>query len=336
MGATRPAIFVSIASYCDPMLPWTLDDCLAKACHPEDLRFGICWQYDPAQAIDIARFRADKRFRVSTHHFSESQGGSWARAIAQEFWDGETYALQVDSHTAFAQGWDSTLIQMMRALPADRPLISANLPLFEIDEEGRARKDVASGIRTTRVTQWNADLGWAPWFDWGSRSERAFARNRFLSGNFVFTDGAWTDAVRQDPEHYYWGEEFALTLRSFTHGYDLFLPDEIVAWHMNIPQQPRRHWEHGKDVVRQKNKVAFERLRQLAYNAGRAQERLGRYGLGSRRSLAEYERFAGFDLASKRAHPDVFTGRSPDPVTIRDDADWTACMTFEEYSASLV
>jgi hypothetical protein len=292
MGAGRPTIFVAIASHCDPTLPWTLDDCLAKARHPEDLRFGICWQYDPVQALDLGRFQADPRFRVSAHHYCDSEGGSWARATAQEFWDGETYTLQVDSHTAFAHAWDLSLIRMMRTLPADKPLISAILPLFEIDGMGRAVKDIASGVRTTRVADWNGRVGWAPWLDWGTSSERDFARNRFLSGGFVFTDGAWTDDVRQDPQHYYWGEEFALTLRSFTHGYDLFLPDEIVAWHMNIPQAPRRHWEHGEDVVGEKNRVAFDRLRRLAYTEGCDQEELGRYGLGSRRPLAEYERYA--------------------------------------------
>ncbi len=333
MVAGQPTIFVAIAAYCDPTLPWTLDDCIAKARNPENLRFGICWQYDPAQAIDLARFRADARFRIREHHYCESGGGSWARAIAQELWDGETFALQVDSHTAFAHAWDATLIRMMRALPADKPLISVNLPLFEIDTTGRVQKDIASGVRTTRVTQWNKDWGWAPWFDWGGRSEQAFGRNRFLSGNFAFTHGCWTDEVRQDPSHYYWGEEFALTLRSFTHGYELFLPDEIVAWHMHFPNAPRRHWEHGEAVIKEKNRVAFERLRQLAYTSGTGQDKLGRYGLGFRRSLSEYESYAGIDLTKKRAHPDVFTGRSPNPVTIRDEVDWAACVTFEEYSA---
>ena len=48
---------------------------------------------------------------------------------------------------------------------------------------------------------------------------------------FVFTSGEWNKTIMQDPEHYYSGEEFALTLRSYTHGYDLFTPDEIVVWH---------------------------------------------------------------------------------------------------------
>ena len=43
-----PKIFVAIASYADPELPRTLEDCSAMARWPERLRFGICWQQDPA------------------------------------------------------------------------------------------------------------------------------------------------------------------------------------------------------------------------------------------------------------------------------------------------
>jgi hypothetical protein len=154
-----------------------------------------------------------------------------------------------------------------------------------------------------------------------------------LSGQFVFTLGSWTDNVRQDPQHYYWGEEFALTVRSYTHGYDLFLPDEIVVYHMlHRHAPPKRHWEHGQDVIDRKNKVAYERLRRLVYADNlEEQKSLGRYGLGGRRSLSAFERFAGMDLKSKRAHPDVFLGRTPDPVTIKRKADWAKCVTIKEF-----
>ena len=45
-------IFVSIASYTDPELPRTLRDCLDNARWPADLRFGICWQGDPAELTE--------------------------------------------------------------------------------------------------------------------------------------------------------------------------------------------------------------------------------------------------------------------------------------------
>lgn len=335
MAEAGATIFVAIAAYCDPLLPRTLDDCLARARHPQNLRFGICWQYDPARPMDLERFKADARFRISEHDYRESGGGSWARAIAQTFWDGEPFTLQVDSHTAFAHAWDASLLRMIRALPSDKPLITGIPPLFRIASGGHVRKDIASGVRATRLAKWKRGGGWAPWFDWGVRSEDTFARNRFLAGCFVFTSGVWTDEVRQDPNHYYWGEEFALTLRSFTHGYDLFLPEEFVVWHMDFsPRQPRRHWEHGDDVVNEKRTIASERLRRLAYSSGANQESLGRYGLGTRRGLSEYERYAGLDLHNKRAHPDVYVGRPPNPVTIRNDADWAACLTPEAYKAS--
>ena len=337
MDNSHPKIFVSIASYCDPELPGTLDDCHAKARYPENLSFGICWQYDERQAIDLSRFKADKRFRFWECPYQESQGGCWARHIAQDLWDGEPYTLQIDSHMAFEPGWDASLVRMMRTLPADKPLITMNAPLFWFDAEDRIRKQWSAGIRTTRLADWNEHLGWSIWFSWGERNRRNPGRSRFLSGNFVFTLGEWVDEVRIDPEHYYWGEEFALTLRSYTHGYDLFLPDEVVAWHMEHRDgPPRRHWENGDEVVQAKNRVAFEHLRKLAYcDDPDEQKSLGRYGLGDKRRREEYDRYAGLDLKNKRAHPDAFSGRNPDPVTIKTAADWDACMTFERYTEIL-
>lgn len=337
MDNTRSRIFVAIAAYCDPMLPWTLDDCLAKARHPQNLRFGICWQYDKHEPVDLARFRSDPRFSFSVHPYQSSEGGSWARSIAQQFWGGEDFTLQVDSHMTFSPGWDTSLIRMMRALPADKPLITMNAPLFRIDESDRIWRRTDLGIRTTNLAEWSEGGGWAAWFSWGVRNVKKPGRSRYLSGNFVFTLGTWVEEVRQDPEHYYHGEEFALTLRSYTHGYDLFLPDEIVAWHMEHRDgPPRRHWEHGEDVVAEKRRVAFERLRKLAYSDDPVDHKdLGRYGLGDKRSLADYERFAGMDLRRKKAHPHAFSGQNPDPVTIKSDADWAECMTYESYAKSV-
>ncbi len=333
---TDDKIFVSIASYSDPVLPQTLDSCLAMARYPENLRFGICWQFDENRPVNLDRFRSDKRFLFRDYACSESDGGSWARSITQELWDGEAYGLQIDSHMLFAPGWDASLLRIIRSLPADMPLITMNAPLFSADAERGVSKQTDLGIRSTKLAGWAEHEGWSPWFDWGVRSNFQCSRSRFISGNFVFAPGQWMDDVRQDPEHYYWGEEFAITLRSYTHGYDFFLPDDFVAWHMeHVHAPPRRHWEHGDDVVNAKNAVAFERLRKLAYSDDQEeQDSLGRYGLGQRRSRKDYEIYAGMDFANKTAHPHVFTGESPDPVTIKSESDWALCMTADAYANS--
>jgi len=331
---SAPTIFISIASYNDPVLPFTLDNCLAMARNPENLRFGICWQYDEKQPVEIDRFKADPRFRFSEHPIQESEGGCWARAIAQGLWSGEDYTLQVDSHMAFAPGWDTNLIRMMRTFPAEKPMITTIAPLFELKDDGSVQKRREEGIRATKLADWKAGSGWAPWFVWGQEVQRHPTRNRFLSGQFVFTLGVWNEEVRQDPGHYYWGEEFALSLRSFTHGYDFFVPDEMVVWHMlHTDAPPRRHWENGADIVLSKNKTAFDRLRKLAYSDDGPADDLGQYGLGPHRSLAEYELFSGMDLKNKLAHPDAFLGRPPDPVTIKNHTDWLTCVSDEDFSS---
>ena len=327
-----PKIFVAIASYADPELPRTLEDCSAMARWPERLRFGICWQQDPDAPIDVERFRADERFRFIDRTVHESRGGPWARNLAQSLWRGEAYTLQVDSHMKFEPDWDARLIEMLEALPAAKPIISMNAPLFHYDDKGVLQRRFDMGVPTTRVSGWDEHSGWAPWFDFGKPNSQRPGRTRFVNGNFAFSRGQWNVEVPQDPDHYYWGEEFNITVRSFTWGYDLFLPSEVVAWHMlHRKAPPRRHWEHGEAVVQERNKIAFQRLHRLIYSD--EGHTLGPFSLGRSRSVRDYEIYAGFDFHNKRAHPDVFTGANPDPVTLRSHADWARCITLEQARA---
>ena len=328
------SVFVAIAAYTDPELPRTLGDAIAEAAYPDELRFGVCWQADPQHPVDLGTFRRDSRFRFIDATIAESRGGPWARNLAQSLWRGEAYTLQVDSHMKFERDWDARLVEMLESMPSPKPLLSMNAPLFHYDDAGTLQRRFDMGVPTTRVDSWQATSGWAPWFDFGPPNTQTPGRTRFVNGNFAFTHGAWNVEVPQDPDHYYWGEEFNVTVRSFTWGYDLFLPTEVVVWHLDHRHgPPRRHWEHGDDVVQARNAVAFERLRRLVYSD--EGHTLGPYGLGRARTLRDYEVYAGFDLARRRAHPDVYTGANPDPVTIHGPADWERCLTPAEAAAQL-
>ena len=139
---------------------------------------------------------------------------------------------------------------MLESMPAEKPLLSMNAPLFHYDDGGEVRRRHDMGVPTTLVNDWGPPE-WAPWFDFGPPNTQRPGRTRFVNGNFAFTRGQWNVEVPQDPDHYYWGEELNVTVRSFTWGYDFFLPTEVVVWHMDHRDgPPRRHWENGEEVVR--------------------------------------------------------------------------------------
>ena len=110
-------IFVSIAAYCDPVLPFTLQRAVACARHPDRLHFGIVDQAlegmegapHPGGGARVSQLRLDAL---------QARGPCWARAIAMSLYDGEDWFLQLDSHMDFDSEWDLRLVAQARALGA--------------------------------------------------------------------------------------------------------------------------------------------------------------------------------------------------------------------------
>ena len=63
--------------------------------------------------------------------------GTWARSIAQRFWEGEELTLQMDSHTKFDERWDERLIAMREATPGERPVANGQHARLLVRRQGR-------------------------------------------------------------------------------------------------------------------------------------------------------------------------------------------------------
>jgi len=110
-------IFVQIASYRDPQLLPTLRDMISKAKHPENLRICICWQHSDQDSWDnLDEFKNDERFKILDINYKDSKGVCWARSMMQDYYSGEEYMLQLDSHHRFVKDWDEILIGMIDLL----------------------------------------------------------------------------------------------------------------------------------------------------------------------------------------------------------------------------
>ena len=291
-------IFVVIAAYRDRDCINTIDDLFRKARRPDRVTAGVCWQYLSPEddAVDpLGRWR--DRCRLVSFPAAETEGVCWARSRAHALWDGEEAVLQIDSHMRFVDGWDEALLAMLADCPSERPILS-NYPAAFAPPD-RIESHVVSVIRATGFDQdgllKQESVGYAP-----DRMGGKPRPSAFVAGGFLFGDSRWIAEVPYDPFLYFQGEESTLAARLFTHGWDVFTPNDVLAYHDygQRPDRPR-HWNDRPDWP-QLNRRSVRRVRHLLgieeSSDPEVLRDIGRYGLGSRRSLAEYQAFAGVDF----------------------------------------
>ena len=112
------SIFISIASYQDPLLVSTIFSAYNNAKDKEDLVFSICDQSDNGIAINKIAFSNQIHYEHVDALFSK--GPCWARHRAQSFFNDEDFFLQIDSHTQFAPGWDIIFIEQLEKISANQ------------------------------------------------------------------------------------------------------------------------------------------------------------------------------------------------------------------------
>jgi glycosyltransferase involved in cell wall biosynthesis len=307
-------IFVQIAAYRDEQLVPTIGDLLRKARYPGQLRIGICRQYHPHDRFDnLDVFKKDGRFRIVEVPYSQSKGACWARNITQRLYMGEDYTLQIDSHMRFARHWDVILTGMVGGLQAKgfaKPLLTGYMAAF--DPADPASVDANDPPLYMAFDSFGPEG--APVFSsavipgWQKMVHPVPAR--FYSAGFCFTLGRFCREVQHDPAFYFLGEEISITVRAFTHGYDLFHPHRNLVWHYYGRKKSRRQWDDDRGWY-QKDKQSLARNRVLL-GMERGRVEFGRYGLGKVRLLRDYERYAGI-LFSRRAVQKYTLDQLPPP-----------------------
>jgi glycosyltransferase involved in cell wall biosynthesis len=323
-NSKKNTIFIQIASYRDPQLLPTLRDCVKNADNPENLVFGLCWQRDSNESLE--EFTNQPNVKVIDVPYKESKGACWARNKIQQLYNGEKYTLQLDSHHRFAKGWDTLCINMIKELQADgfkKPLLTGYIPSFDPDDDPGARVQEPWKMDFDRFIPEGAVFFLpATIDDWRTRTKPMPAR--FYSAHFCFTLGEFSVEVQHDPEYYFHGEEISIAVRAYTHGYDLFHPHKIVAWHEYTRKGRSKHWD---DVPKwgEYNNNCHARNRKLFEMDGEKRDiDFGKYGFGNVRSLRDYEKYAGLHF-KKRAIQQQTLDRLPPPnndISYSNDEEW--------------
>lgn len=295
-------IYVQIAAYRDPELLPTIRDCIKRAKRPENLVFGIAWQRSTEDEWDtLEEFANDPRFKIIDIDYREGLGTCWARHKLNELYDGEKYTLQLDSHHRFVRNWDEKCIAMLDKLVNaghKKPLLTTYVPSYD------PSNDPASRVREVWKLDFDRFTPEGIIFMLPANIENLEMYDlpiptRFFSAHFVFTYGQFIKDVPYDPNLYFHGEEISMAVRAYTHGYDLFTPNETVCWHEYTRKGRVRHWDEN-NKWEDLNKKSLKRVKQLlGVDGDTADYDFGQYGFGSVRTLNEYESYAGIRFSDR-------------------------------------
>lgn len=284
-------------------------DALAKARHPEQLVFAVVDQTPVNRKAQLRQICGQSQLRYVHVSPIETRGVCWARSLVFSMYQGESFVLQIDSHMLFEKDWDEQLISQWLALKplSAKPIVSTYPYGFEFEDDKPVVKITVSPKTTlvlrphpeTDLTETNATLRF--------RAEHVFTRKPVpgchIAGGFIFTSGQFAEEVPYDPRLYFHGEEQSLAARAYTHGWDIFHPPHIPLFHLykmpNISHHTHHwhpEWEKQRDFKFTELKaLANQRLMDLLFE----RRDLGRYGLGSVRTLADFATFSGVDYARK-------------------------------------
>ena len=318
-------IFIQIASFRDPQLNPTLEDMINKSKYPQNLRIGICNQYNVEDEFNLDNYRNDDRFKIIDVKDTQTYGVCWARNQVQQLYDNEEYTLQIDSHMRFEQDWDETLINMIKDLQSKgypKPLLTGYVSSFDPDNDPQGRVTEPWRMTFDRFIPEGA-VFFLPEVIPGWKELTEPIKARFYSAHFCFTLGQFSKEVQHDPNYYFHGEEISVGVRAYTHGYDLFHPHRVIIWHEYTRKGRTKQWDVDLTWYK-KNESSHLRNRKLFGMDGEVfnPNDFGIYGFGTERTLEDYEKYAGIKFNIRGVQQYTLDKKYPPNPSYDNDEDY--------------
>ncbi len=313
----QPRIFVSIPSYRDAETQWTVKDLFEKARHPDRIFVGICWQFDRVRDTHcfVEPYPRPAQVRVIDVPAAESRGANRARSQAMSLWRGEPYVLMIDAHMRFENDWDEMLLDMLQQCPSNDAVLTT-FPTRYTPPDNCDR----NGIKLMAFREFTAATGGAP----PKLRYRSFriplaslpaapVSAATVAHGFIFASARLFQTVPIDPHIYFFGDELTFAARAWTHGWDFYSPHRPVVFHLWDRTTRPRHAQDQPTGVRLLRRLSAARVAHLVgiekCDDPDALIELSSYGLGSKRTLHQYQQFSGVDFKNRTLAPHALAGK---------------------------
>ncbi|KAG7365045.1 glycosyltransferase GlcNAc [Nitzschia inconspicua] len=279
--------------------------------------------------ITFQKYCEQGQVRVLYINETDALGPAVTRYYSSKLWGGETYYCQIDSHLKFANDWDQLYIQDLK-LTRNFPnsVLSTYPPGFV---NFRQTPPYTPGTRLCRC-QIRANEGFLPRVEMEGRCNETDIRPTqmaFIGAGFFFTSAKFLLDVPFDPflPWLFMGEEFALSIRAWTSGWNIYAPRKNLIGHQYRPLKMHtpHYWTSvarlfdKPHMVDQVTHSIRKRIKIMIGYPGiekdevpnkndeddpyRLSYGLDRYGLGTERSATDYLKFAEIDLEQKTCGP---------------------------------
>eukprot|EP00578_Thalassiosira_sp_NH16_P021743 CAMPEP_0181089666 /NCGR_PEP_ID=MMETSP1071-20121207/7424_1 /TAXON_ID=35127 /ORGANISM="Thalassiosira sp., Strain NH16" /LENGTH=762 /DNA_ID=CAMNT_0023171629 /DNA_START=115 /DNA_END=2402 /DNA_ORIENTATION=+ len=266
--------------------------------------------------------------RVLYLHENESLGPAMARYYASKLWGGESYFMQVDSHLEFYQHWDELYVNELKATGSyPKSILSSYPPGFNKENDGQLMQSGAGTRLCTcefsasdvesNIIRINTGVGY-------HGEEEHPTQIPFIAAGFFFASAGFLVDVPFDPymPWCFMGEEIMLSMRAWTHGWDIYAPRKNWIAHqyrpgrMGLPKfwgsVGRLFGRPGPGFSNQLQLKLIKRVKHLVgYEDCCSREKLERegdeivlmdvehYAFGEVRSREEYLKWANIDVQAK-------------------------------------
>jgi len=290
----KNCIFVSIASYRDKLCSDTIKSLYENAKYPKNIYLGICQQNkinddDCLKGLDID----NSRIKIIRIPHTEAKGPTYARYLCANLWNGEEYFLQIDSHTKFVKNWDIKCILSIKNLKkiSNKPVLSHYPRNFkDFNNFNQQEKFKVSYIKHFYFNKYNIIK-----YD-GARiinTENTFIKTPFITGCMLFTESKFLKDIPYDPnlEYLFTGEEILHSLRFYTYGYDVFIPNQNILFHYYIRNDNPKLWDDLK--YNNKKLISINKVSNALNSTSNndANIILGDYGLGNIKTINDFRKY---------------------------------------------
>lgn len=296
---SEETIFVSIPAYRDKACTATVVDMFAKAKHPERVFAGMCVQTtgDDTESCLPKDFKYHANVRIIRIPHLEAKGPCYARSLCASLWRGETWFLGIDSHSRWAPGWDERCLDMVHRLPP-KSILSHYPPAWDEGKNVFTHPDDIVHVCKVKYDEQDAPALEATRVP----ADGEFRRTPYVTGGFTFAPGKIAKLFDPTLDHLWVPEEFLLSARLYTHGYDVYTPTQNVVSHF-YERKGESRWFDDIPSWSDKQTATLARVLKMLDPDNPAKFR---FGMGGARTLRSYYQFAGVDFRNKRMVSDEF------------------------------